>query len=105
MQTVALESGFPKPESAAALTFRKGPTETLFDNGLHGCLLSVSQLSHFFIKAVWYLYGCLHMGDHIIRYGMMSRNAIRRTNRRRIKGSQVSGPKDGCRPSFVPPIV
>ena len=73
LQPVALESGLPEPEATAALTFRDSSAETLFDNGLHGCLLSVCQLSHFFKKTVWYLYGCLHMVNHITLYGNMSR--------------------------------
>ena len=72
LQPVALESGLPEPEATAALTFRDSPAETLFDNGLHGCLLSVCQLSHFFKKTIWYLYGCLHMVNHITLYGKMS---------------------------------
>ena len=73
LQPVALERGLPEPEAAAALTFRDSSAETLFDNGLHGCLLSVCQLSHFFKKAVWYLYGYLHLANHIKLYGKMSR--------------------------------
>ena len=71
LQPVALENGLPKPEAAAALTFRDSPTEALFDNGLYCCSLSVCQLSHLIIKTVWYLYGCFHMVDQIILYGIM----------------------------------
>ena len=74
LQPVALESGLPEPEATAALTFRDSPTEALFDNGLHCCSLSVCQLSHLIIKTVWYLYGCLHMANHITLYGKMSSN-------------------------------
>jgi hypothetical protein len=35
-------------------------------------VFSLGQLAHFFKKAVWYLYGCLHMGNHITKYGDMS---------------------------------
>jgi hypothetical protein len=73
LQPVSLESGLPESETAAALALRKGPTETLFDNGFHGSLLSLRQLPHLFVKAIWYLDGCLHMVNHIILYGKMSR--------------------------------
>ena len=75
LQPVAIESGLPEPEATAALMFRDSSAETLFDNGLHGCLLSVCQLSHFFKKTVWYLYGCLHMVNYITLYGNMSRHS------------------------------
>ncbi len=66
LQSVALESGLAEPEAAAVLTFGGRPTETRFDNGLHCRLFPVGQLSHFFIKTVWYLYGCFHMYNYII---------------------------------------
>ena len=72
LQSGTLESGLPEAEATAALTFRDRPTEALFDNGLHCCSLSVCQLSHLIIKAVWYLYGCLHMVTHITLVGQMS---------------------------------
>ena len=75
LQPAAFESGLPEPETAAALTFRDSSTETRFDNGLHCCVLSVCQLSHFFMNTVWYLYGCLHIANHIILYGKMSSNS------------------------------
>jgi hypothetical protein len=75
LQPAAFESGLPEPETAAALTFRDSSTETRFDNGLHCCVLSVCQLSHFFMNTVWYLYGCLHKANHIILYGKMSSNS------------------------------
>ena len=37
-------------------------------------MFSLGQLTHFFKKAVRYLYGCLHMASHIMRYGNMSSN-------------------------------
>ena len=48
--------------------------QTLFDNALHSCVLLVGQFSNFFKKAIRYLYGCLHMGNHIILYGKLSSN-------------------------------
>jgi hypothetical protein len=75
LQPVSLEGGFPESETAAALSLRKGPTETLFDNGFYGSLLSLCQLSHFFVKIIWYLYGRLHMANHITLYGKMSSNS------------------------------
>jgi hypothetical protein len=73
LQPVSLETGLPESETAAALAPRKGPTETLFDNGFYGSLLSLCQLPHLFVKAIWYLDGCLHMVNHIILYGKISR--------------------------------
>ena len=78
LQAFALESCLPEPKAASALTFRDNPSEALFDNGLHCCLLSVCQLSHLFKKAVWYLYGCLHTVNRIILYGKMSSHSIKR---------------------------
>lgn len=77
LQSVSLESGLSESETAAALALRKGPTETLFDNRFYGSLLTLCQLPHFFVKTIWYLYGCLHMANHIILYGKMSSNSIR----------------------------
>jgi hypothetical protein len=72
LQPGAFESGLPETEATAALTFRDRPAEALFDNGFHCCSLLVCQLSHLIIKTVWYLYGCLHMANHIKLYGQMS---------------------------------
>ena len=73
LQAVSLETGLPESETAAALALRKGPTETLFDNSSYGSLFSLCQLPHLFVKGIWYLDGCLHMANHIILYGKMSR--------------------------------
>jgi hypothetical protein len=83
LQPLSLESRLSELETIAFLTLRNSPTETLFDNGLHGSLLTLRQLSHFIVKRVRYLYGCLHMANHIIGYGMMStysmNNDLKRT--------------------------
>ena len=73
LQSAALESGLPEPKAAAAAMFRDSPAETRFNNGPYGCLLPVRQLAHFFIKTVWYPYGCLHIVSHVTLYGKMSR--------------------------------
>jgi hypothetical protein len=75
LEPVSFETGLPESERAASLSLREGPTETLFDNGFYGSLLSMCQPPDFFVKIVWYLYGCLHMGNHIILYGKMSSNS------------------------------
>ena len=75
LQPVPLESCLPESETAAALSLRKGPTEALFDNGFYGSLLSLCQLPYFFVKVIWYLYGCFHMANPIILYGKMSSNS------------------------------
>jgi hypothetical protein len=72
LQPFAPESGLPKPEVTPPLTFRHDPPKTVFDDSLHGDVLSLGQLAHFFKKAVWYLYGCLHMANHIMKHGDMS---------------------------------
>jgi hypothetical protein len=71
LKSVSLESGLPESETFAALTLGKGEAETLFDKGFYGSLLSLCQLPHFFVKTIWYLYGCLHMVNHIISYWKM----------------------------------
>jgi hypothetical protein len=76
LQSFSLETGLPESERTAVLTFGKGPTETLFDNGFYGSLFSLCELPHFFIKTVWYLYGCLHMANHIILYGKISSKSV-----------------------------
>ena len=72
VKSISLECGLPESETASALTLGKGPTETLFNNGFNGSLLSLRQLSHFIVKTIWYLYGCFHIASHIILYGMVS---------------------------------
>jgi hypothetical protein len=57
---------------ALALMFRYHMPEPLFDKRFQCCLLTLSQLPGLFKKTIWYLYGCLHMANHIISYGMMS---------------------------------
>jgi hypothetical protein len=66
LQSVAFECSLSEPEAVTSLVLRNDPAETLFDKGLHGGPLSVGHLSGFFKEAVWYLYGCLHMANHII---------------------------------------
>jgi hypothetical protein len=46
--------------------------QTFFDKSLKSCPFPVSELSGFFEKTVWYLYGRLHMANHIIRNVKMS---------------------------------
>ena len=46
--------------------------QTFFDKNLKGCTFPVSQLSGFFGKPVWYLYGCLHIANRITWNGKMS---------------------------------
>ncbi|MBP1733408.1 MAG: hypothetical protein H6Q55_3837 [Deltaproteobacteria bacterium] len=53
LQTVSLETGLSESEAAAALPLGKSPTEAFFDNGLHGTLLLVRQLSNFLVETVW----------------------------------------------------
>jgi hypothetical protein len=36
LQSFALESGFPKPETGAPLAFRNNAAKTVFDDGFHG---------------------------------------------------------------------
>jgi hypothetical protein len=66
LQSSPLECGLPKLEGGATLTLGKSPAKTLFDNSLHRCMFPLGQLLHFSIKSIWYLYGRLHMVNHII---------------------------------------
>jgi hypothetical protein len=72
VQAISLEGGLPEPEMAATRTLRQRPAEALFDDSLHGRLLSLCQLPQLFVKTIWYLYGCLHTGNHIVMYWSMS---------------------------------
>lgn len=76
VQAISLEGGLPEPETTAPVTLRNRPTEALFDDSLHGCLLSLCQLPQLFVKTVWYLYGCLHMISRIPLYGSVSSYAM-----------------------------
>jgi hypothetical protein len=76
LESFPLEGSLPQSKPTAALPFRNSPPETLFDNGLHCPLLPLSQLTHFLVKTIWYLYGCLHMASHIIKYGWMSNKTM-----------------------------
>lgn len=68
LQTVALESGLSKAEPSTPFAFRDNPAETLFDKGFQSCPLLVGQLAGLLKEAIWYLYGCFHMANHIIIY-------------------------------------
>jgi len=70
----SLEGGLPEPESTPALPFRHNTAQTHFDNNLHRCMLLLGELSYFFKETIWYLYGCIHMANHITEYGNMSIN-------------------------------
>jgi hypothetical protein len=79
-------------EATAALPLRDSPAETRFDNGLHGCSLPVCQFSHLFIKIIWYLYGCLHMVNHIKLYGQMASESGKEYQRKlkRAEGKKLN---------------
>jgi hypothetical protein len=71
LQTVSLETGLSESERLAMVTLGKGPAEVFFDDGFYGSLLPLCQLPHFFVETVRYLYGCLHMANHITSYAKM----------------------------------
>lgn len=73
LQAFAFERRLSEPESIAAFVLRDNPAETLFDEGLQGSPLPVGDLSGFLKETIWYLYGCLHMANHIIPDSEMSR--------------------------------
>jgi hypothetical protein len=66
-----ISSGLSELETASQLTLRNSPSETFFDNGLHGSLLMLRQLPYFLVKTIWYLYSRLHLATHIIGYAMI----------------------------------
>lgn len=72
LQAVALESGPSETELTTPFAFGDNPAQTLFDKGLQSCPLSVGQLTGFLKEAIWYLYGCFHMSNHIIVSNQMS---------------------------------
>ena len=76
LQSFSLERGLPKLEALALLVFGDDTSKTCLDKGLHGCVLLPGDPARFLEKAIRYLYGCLHMGNHIIRYGGMSRTTF-----------------------------
>ena len=72
MQTVASERGLSEAEALTPFPFRNDPTETLLNKGLQRCSLSVGQLASLLKKAIWYLYGCFHIDNHIALNTKMS---------------------------------
>jgi len=72
LQTVAPERGLSETEPLTPFPFGNDPTETLLDKGLQRCSLSVGQLASRLKKAIWYLYGCFHIDNHITLYTKMS---------------------------------
>ena len=72
LQTIALEGGLSETEPLTPFPFGNDPAETLLDKGLQSCSLSVGQLASRLKKAIWYLYGCFHIDNHIALYTKMS---------------------------------
>jgi hypothetical protein len=72
LQTVALERGLSETEPLTPFPFGNDPAETLLNKGFQRCSLSVGQLASLLKKAIWYLYGCFHIDNHIARYTKMS---------------------------------
>ena len=72
LQTIALEGGLSETEPLTPFPFGNDPAETLLNKGLQRCSLSVGQLASLLKKAIWYLYGCFHIDNHIALYTKMS---------------------------------
>ncbi len=72
LQAVPLESGPAEAEPTTPFPFGDNPAQTLFDKRLQSCPLSVRQLTSLLKEAIWYLYGCFHMANHIIVSAQMS---------------------------------
>jgi len=68
LQTLAFETGLSETEPAASLTFGNNPAETFDDKSLQCCPLPMGQLPGLLKEGIWYLYGCLHMANHITAY-------------------------------------
>lgn len=71
MKAIPFEGGLSQPKTSPPFTFRDDPTQTLFDEGLQRCLLPVGNLAGFFKKSIRYLYGRLHISNHIMLYANM----------------------------------
>jgi hypothetical protein len=74
LETIAFECSLSELEVTPTLPFRHNLAQALFYDDLHGCALLVGKCSNLFKKAIRYLYGCLHMANHIIAYGKSSRS-------------------------------
>ena len=72
LKTLSFEGNFAQFEPASPLAIGDDTTETFFHEGLQRRALLICKFASFFQKAVRYLYGCLHMHNHIILYGSMS---------------------------------
>jgi hypothetical protein len=66
---MAFECGLSEAEAVGFFPIRDDPAKALLNKSLHGGLPLMSQGANFLKKGVWYLYGCFHMGSHIITYG------------------------------------
>ena len=75
LQAFPFERGFAKLEAFTLTVFGDDPAEPGLDKGFHGCVLLPRHVARFLEKAIRYLYGCLHMANHIMLYGRMS-NAV-----------------------------
>lgn len=68
LQTFSFKSGFAQPKTfaLAAMPLGNNPTKPFLDQGFKSCLLLLGDSARLFKKAIRYLYGCLHMANHII---------------------------------------
>lgn len=77
LKSFSLERGLAESETAPPLAFGDDTTEPLFHKGFQRPVLLICKLAGFFQKAVRYLYGSLHMVNHIMLYGSMSNKNFR----------------------------
>jgi hypothetical protein len=76
LQALAFKSGFAQPKilALAAMPLGNNFMKPFLDKGFKGRPFVSGDFARFFEKAVRYLYGCLHMANHIIYCKQMSRN-------------------------------
>jgi hypothetical protein len=76
LQAFAFKSGFAEPKTLAfaAMPLGNNFMKSFLDKGFKGRLLLMGDFARFFEKAIRYLYGCLHMANHITSYMRMSRD-------------------------------
>ena len=72
LKALSFECGLTEIEPAPPFAFGDDTAEPLFHEGFQRRMLLICKLAGLFQKAVRYLYGRLHMVNHIMLYGSMS---------------------------------
>jgi len=87
LKSFSSERALAELELAPLPVFRYDTAKAFFHKGLKGRVFFGGKLAGLFQQAIGYLYGCLHMANHIILYGRMSRRgkAVVEDSRERVK--------------------